>query len=252
MSVVQPVDPLIADRSTVLVEWLRALVRAGGPLPDQYQEVHRWLEATEAVVNQGGLSRTAVHALWREVGAEFLHDTMQGFATRKPYGYAGDFEIIDRIYTQWVSSNPKFIRWDHFFHAQSAPRAVRNRKAFFQSKMVEVIGGRAGDVTAVLNLGCGPCRDVAEFLVATPHSAISIDCVDQDLQAIAYAKALVSKADPHAAVRFIQANVVRFRPERSYDLIWSAGLFDYLPDRLFVEVLSRLTKHVRPGGQVVV
>jgi extracellular factor (EF) 3-hydroxypalmitic acid methyl ester biosynthesis protein len=104
----------------------------------------------------------------------------------------------------------------------------------------------------VLNLGSGPCRDLAEFLASEPEAELCVDCVDQDPSAIAYAQGLVGRTHSRAAVRFIQANVLRFRPERHYDLVWSAGLFDYLPDRLFVQVLSRLLRHVRPGGRLVV
>jgi hypothetical protein len=34
--------------------------------------------------------------------------------------------------------------------------------------------------------------------------------------------------------------------------VWSAGLFDYLEDRLFVRLLARLAGAVRPGGELVV
>ena len=41
--------------------------------------------------------------------------------------------MMDRIYLKRVTASEKYARWDKFFYAQSAPKAVRNRKVFFQS-----------------------------------------------------------------------------------------------------------------------
>ena len=47
-------------------------------------------------------------------------ETMQGHAYLKPHGYAGDFELIDKIYTYWKSDDPNLIRWDDYFHSQES------------------------------------------------------------------------------------------------------------------------------------
>ena len=49
----------------------------------------------------------------------------------KPRGYHGDFEIIDAIYMERINPHPALEKWDRYFHAQAAPQAVRNRKAYF-------------------------------------------------------------------------------------------------------------------------
>ena len=51
---------------------------------------------------------------------------------------------------------------------------------------------------------------------------------------------------------FVQRNALRFRPQRTYDLVWSAGLFDYFEDALFVTTLSRLLKATAADGELVV
>jgi extracellular factor (EF) 3-hydroxypalmitic acid methyl ester biosynthesis protein len=89
---------------------MRVMVEAGGPTQEQYPEVHRWLRETEGLLTRMGLTRDYLFGFWRDLGADFLNDTMQGLALRKPHGYAGDFEIIDRIYTQHISSNPTHAR----------------------------------------------------------------------------------------------------------------------------------------------
>jgi hypothetical protein len=51
---------------------------------------------------------------------------------------------------------------------------------------------------------------------------------------------------------FRRENVLRLRLDRHFDLIWSAGLFDYLADQVFVMVLRRFVPFIRPGGELVI
>jgi extracellular factor (EF) 3-hydroxypalmitic acid methyl ester biosynthesis protein len=39
---------------------------------------------------------------------------------------------------------------------------------------------------------------------------------------------------------------------KCYDVIWSAGLFDYFSDRTFKLLLRRLIPNIAPGGQLVI
>jgi SAM-dependent methyltransferase len=51
---------------------------------------------------------------------------------------------------------------------------------------------------------------------------------------------------------FVQANAFRYRPDQQHEIVWSAGLFDYLDDKQFVFLLRRLYEMVKPGGELVV
>ena len=52
-------------------------------------------------------------------------------ARYKPCGYAGDYLMLDWIYTQRVASVGAGIPWDNFFHHIAIAGGVRNRKGFF-------------------------------------------------------------------------------------------------------------------------
>ena len=58
-------------------------------------------------------------------------ESLLGYTFQKPRGYAGDFELIERIYTKWTSKDPKFHRWDSLYHHLDSSKAVRNRKEIF-------------------------------------------------------------------------------------------------------------------------
>jgi extracellular factor (EF) 3-hydroxypalmitic acid methyl ester biosynthesis protein len=53
-------------------------------------------------------------------------------------------------------------------------------------------------------------------------------------------------------VNFIKANALKYQPVKCYDVIWSAGLFDYFSDRTFKLLLRRLIPNIAPGGQLVI
>lgn len=221
---------------------LEASVARGGPDPDEYasqSELFHQLYICGAQPQQ-------VAAVY----AATLHpDCLHGHAYLKPHGYAGDFEIIDRVYTGRVSADPKFARHDRYFQDHAAAKAVRNRKQFFKCLLLQHAAAAQGPVR-VLNIACGPARDVFEFCRQWPDTPVTVHCVDVDAKALEYAAALCS-AFAHK-VSFEQANALRLHPHGSYDLIWSAGLFDYLADHWFTALVRRYLAFVAPGGELVI
>ena len=97
-----------------------------------------------------------------------------------------------------------------------------------------------------------PGRDLQEFLCANPLMAAKtrVHCIDQDGKALAYAGTLLK--DFPDRVTFEKANVLKWRSEDKYDLVWSAGLFDYLSNALFTRVLRKLLLNCKKDGQVVI
>jgi len=232
------------------IKLIRDLVDAGGPLPSQYPFVHIFFHDIMQRFRLGEITAEDIASLRTVFGDDISHKTMQGFVAWKPHGYHGDFEVIDRIYTQWISSDPKMANWDHFFHSCDASTAVRNRKDFFHAvldTMRESIPDRQIDI---LSVGSGPARDVAEFLSRDTKKRFRFTCLDQDPRAIAHAESLCKPWSDQ--VTFVKTDVIRRLPDETFDLVWSAGLFDYFSDRIVVLMLKRLFKRVVPGGQMII
>lgn len=175
-------------------------------------------------------------------------ETMQGFAVIKPHGYAGDWEMLDRIYTRHFSSKPDLARWDAYFHSRLGVRAVRNRKAFFV-ELLRRWSDRGGN-TSVLDVASGPGRDLFEYFSDEgPTRPVRMHCLDVDPGAIAFSRGLLA---PFAEqITYTCGNAFRFRTKNQFDNLWCAGLFDYLGDREFVWLLRHLMTFVAPGGEVV-
>ena len=197
------------------------------------------------------LSKEDLKELARSFGDDFLNNTMQGFGLLKPYGYAGDFMMIDKIYTQWESGIPKYKIWDEYFHNHAAPKAVRNRKKYFK-KVFSNLASQTNDELHILNVASGPARDLLEIMemAHVKDIPVSATCVDIDDNAIQYASKLLKPYEQK--VSLVHKNMFFFSPEYKYDLVWSAGLFDYFNDRMFRIGLSKMKKWVSPGGTIIV
>lgn len=123
-------------KSTILqnqsaVRKLISFIKAGGPEVHQYDELTHLWDSLNAVEENANPDRGTKNKVIQIFGKEHLNETIQGFGYRKPHGYAGDFEMIDFIYQQKITPNKLFQKWDQYFHAQHATRAVRNRKKYF-------------------------------------------------------------------------------------------------------------------------
>jgi len=225
--------------------YIAAMVSRGGPQSSEYGEITNWIACFDAAKRAGRVTAEQECHVMSSFGEAVSLDTVQGFVYQRPHGYAGDYEVIDRIYTHWLSPMEHLRAWDEYFHAQAVPHAVRNRKEFLHTLLDQLADG-----AQVLNLGSGPGRCMLEWFDRNPSREIHIDCVDMDSNAIGYAQSLNSRHLDR--IRFSCQNVLRLRTERRYDLIWAAGLFDYFRDSTFVGVVKRLLPALDDGGRVVI
>lgn len=232
-----------------VMPYLENIVDSGGPKRDEYGSVIHALDVIhkhEFSIVDGRSERANVF----EPFSDFIRNnwsifrttlSMQGFSFAKPHGYAGDFEIIERIYGRMASHHPNILNWDLFFHAGVAPNAVRNRAEILRN-LVEEMSPRE-----LISVGCGPALDVFGAFAGT-HFQPKVSFLDNDAKALERAK--VNMSVWSGEKQFVQRNALRFRSESDYDLIWSAGLFDYLNDKAGVFLLKRLKEMLKPHGKL--
>lgn len=225
------------------MNFIKKIVNKNGPDTSDHHELKNEIERIGKLLENNSDSHER-QMLIEIISPALTVNTMQGHAYHKPYNYAGDFEIIDKIYTSFKSDDEKYRKWDEFFHSQEAPCAVRNRKTFLLNTLNRITQEKKS--IQVLNVGSGPGRDVFDFFEKTSSSLVHFDCIDNDYKAIEYASKLCK---PYLnQVSFINTNIFKFRATQQYDLVWSAGLFDYLNDKLFIFLLKKLYSVLKPGG----
>jgi len=229
----------VQDLKMLPIDYIRFIAEKGGP------EAHENNKVTAAI----NALRSNDELIEFEISlkSKLTLDTMAGHTLLKPYGYAGDFEIIEKIYAQKRSTNPVIDAWDQWYQSLDACNAVRNRKKYFKEVMVNALNS---GVQHVLILGSGPCTDLFEYLTENPGNTMQFTCVDVDATAIKYA------SEKNAAflnqISFVHRNIFRYNTTATYDLVWSAGLFDYLSDDQFVFIIKKMRAFLSAGGKMII
>ncbi|MFC2070294.1 class I SAM-dependent methyltransferase [Chloroflexota bacterium] len=185
---------------------------------------------------------------------ELDNSVIQHHSRHKPFGYAGDYLIIDWIHQYKIHSlSGRGQLWDKAFQSQSASVAVRNRKEFF-TRTLSALCEQFANGMSVLNLASGPCRDLVEAAdyIGDKSDIVSFHCVDMDARAVNYARKVVEENQPEIDIQWQVANAFKIQPTSRYDLVWSAGLFDYLNERCAVLLLKKMWSWADEGGTVIV
>lgn len=229
------------------VLYLQDLVQAGGPEPDQYSTLNSALEDFNLSKRRGEFNYYGPDFKEDLMGKALSFDTMQGLAYRKPHGYAGDFELLERIYGHFLTPQRELKNWDQFWNSQAFVSAFQHSTRYFVDVMAAAEQHNQG--MKVLNIASGSSRSVADYL-GQNSSESSFLCMDQSWKALDYASILCRK---HAdQVGFRHGGVEEIKPDEKYDLVWSEGLFDYLNDASFKLTLEKLLSHTRKGSEIVI
>ena len=190
----------------------------------------------------------------------FLHGEYIRRSFEKPLGYAGDFLVIDSIYKNQSRTSGFDRLWDNYFQDLAVSKATRERKEDFKNIILEMARKNKNENLRILNLACGPAREIKELLEADSDkifAKVIFDCCDLDTQAIDYAKQLLMDFNN---VKFFQKNAIRLALKKDiklelpqeYDLIYSTGLFDYLDESIASRLAGNLKKALKKGGMLAI
>ena len=189
---------------------------------------------------------------------------------RKPLGYAGDYEMMDMIHRNAPEGATLFAKLSHALLVSQWPaESVRNRIAYLRETLVTEIArvARLGRRARILNVGCGPAKEVQYLLRDTALSnEADFALLDFNEETIAYTgNKLATLRREHGRqtsfemVKMSVHQMLRGRfpadasgsPKR-YDLIYCAGLFDYLSQQTCRALVKIFYDHLQPGGEVLV
>lgn len=190
-------------------------------------------------------------------------------AYTKPLGYAGDYEMMNITYRNEFEGEDLFSQVMNKVDCEgSAAKAVRNRREYLCRKVLSLYDSLPENSTCkVVSVACGPCLELQDFLLVVREKSkpvkLEIIAMDQDTHAIENAKQrLIPLADTAADVSLIFAednikNLIlgRNKEKTHYshaDLIYSAGLCDYLSANAVSRLILELYRHLKPGGTLII
>jgi extracellular factor (EF) 3-hydroxypalmitic acid methyl ester biosynthesis protein len=185
----------------------------------------------------------------------------------KPLGYAGDYEMVNMIIGDPLKGSSLFAKTLNLWFLSQAPaEAHRNRIKYLTNLLAEETCRVAGEGrrARILNLGCGPAGEIQEFLIQNEvcdwSSFTLLDFNDETLQ---HTKMilddLLKRFGRRTKVDLIKKSVhqvLKDAPKlgehiETYDVIYCAGLFDYLSDRICKRLMNIFYDVLAPGGLLV-
>ncbi|MBU9888975.1 MAG: class I SAM-dependent methyltransferase [Candidatus Omnitrophica bacterium] len=240
-------------------DWGRFQSDFNGELNGIFREIMLFEKQQLAKGNEAGVYKLKNLFISR-LRKEFLHGDYVIRSLNKPYGYAGDFKIIDDIYQNDPQTQGFGRLFDNYYQAAAISVAVRNRKEDFKKIILSAVKKHGHSTMRIMDLASGPCRELQELLKGDLRDfpEVFFDCYDQDENAWDHAKNLLR--EDARRVTFVKENVVRIAlkknietqmPQR-YDLIYSTGLFDYLDKRIAKRLVENLRKLLKPDGVLAI
>ena len=215
----------------------------------------------------GPENRLPSSELWNAAGHLLCRGWLQNQARTKPRGYAGDYEMLARIYEHRLCDDPLGRLFDVYFQTQAAPQAVRNRMAMIADWIVEAASARHSPLrthhsfhVAVVGSAFGlEIRDALLRLDERDRTLMHVTLLDVDPAAIDFARQRLQDLLPPEQLIGISTNLFRL-PERSAaaapllgaDLIFCPGLFDYLEYATAAAMLRCLYERLAIGGHLTV
>jgi extracellular factor (EF) 3-hydroxypalmitic acid methyl ester biosynthesis protein len=179
--------------------------------------------------------------------------TFRAFA--KPRGYAGDAVMMDYIYGLGEASqaagdaSPLGRAIFQYMGTRPSAKAVRYRRQLL-AKLVDQVARRGG--SSVLAIAAGHLREVELSRAVHTGKLEEYVAFDQDEASLK----VVAREYAHLGVQTIAGSVRQILAGKAnlgqYDLVYAAGLYDYLNDAAATALTRRMFEMTRPGGLMLV
>lgn len=186
----------------------------------------------------------------------------------KPLGYAGDYEMVNMMFRKERGGKTTYGQIINDWLLNGGPPEAHRNRIYMLEKMLSDAADEAAAAdknVRVLNVGCGPVQELQLFFANHKEAKrFSFDLLDFNAETLAYAKrqveAITDDQENPPKVTYILKTVQELLrqaielPEnaKTYDIIYCAGLFDYLSDRVCTKLVRLFYQWCEPGGRVIV
>jgi hypothetical protein len=194
-------------------------------------------------------------------------------AYEKPLGYAGDYRMMELLCSEELSGEGLFGRFLHrTMQNYTLGRAVRARQVVMGDAIRRAMASEGDHPVRILALAAGPAIELRKLLAETTKVARPVEVIllDQDPSAHEAAHRHLTRIllERHRGLLPVSVRSLHFsvrqllKPVASddhrvadslqdLDLIYSAGLYDYLPDLVALRLTTLLYSRLRGGGRLL-
>jgi len=185
---------------------------------------------------------------------------------QKPLGYAGDYEMVSMMLRDPYEGSTIFAKViNRAFLESPTVVAHRNRITYLHERIRAETQRQVekGQKATFLNLGCGPAQEVQRFMTEdalSDHAHFTLmDFNDETLEFTKHTLQVLRTTHGRSTVLdMVKKSVQQVLKEGSrasisggYTVVYCAGLFDYLSDRVCRRLLEIFYSLLAPGGLLI-
>ncbi|GAI42924.1 unnamed protein product, partial [marine sediment metagenome] len=182
----------------------------------------------------------------------------------KPLGYAGDYVMMNYIYEDGYEGDTTYDKLLHrYVLSLPVTLANRNRKYYFKKRILSTI--KKTNNAKIASVACGPAREIIEVLTELSSSIkCTFTLVDSEKLALEFIKDKIRTLNNavksnNVAINYVHRDVLELMREsrmkeviNDQDLIYAAGLVDYIKDRLAAKIVEILYGCLKKGGVLII
>ncbi len=195
-------------------------------------------------------------------------------AYEKPLGYAGDFRMIELYFAREKVGDTLFGRLLHSVAQNyTLGRTVLGREVVMRQAVADVMRIATDTPARILSLAAGPALELARLFEGTPevNRPVELVLLDQDGQAHESAHRRLTRLllERHKGTLPVTVQGLHFsvrqllKPQNpedhqvldstlaGLDLVYTAGLYDYLPDPMVLRLTQLAYSKQRSGGRLL-
>ena len=120
-----------------------------------------------------------------------------------------------------------------------------NRRWFSEMEQVRRELDRFGPTGEVLELACG----TGLWTVELARKAAGITAVDASPEVLEINRARLQEAGPGIPIRYVQADLFDWRPEKAYEVVFFGFWLSHVPPGRFAAFWELVRSAMRPGGR---
>lgn len=228
---------------------------------ERFEEEARAVPADDLIIHKA-FARRELHPLM--LCAPFMHR-----AFNKPLGYAGDYLMVDMILRSPYEGPTSYAKIVNTVALRTDTAEAHRNRIIELTQLLENEARRVSELRQplrVLNIGCGPAVELQRFIAKSWLSdKVDLTLVDFNEPTLEFAETQLREiAREHSRateMQFVhrsvhdllkQASGAQDAPQEKYDLVYCAGLFDYLNDKVCSRLTELFYRWLSPGGAVMV
>lgn len=177
-----------------------------------------------------------------------------GRAFSKPRGYPGDAVTLDFIYgglpvtqVEYGIGADLYHQWEY---ETPSCRSVRARRDLLAAK-VDALAGQVNS-PRILSIACGHLREAQLSQAVKDRRVGEYVGLDQDEASLEVVQAEQQSQSVRAVKGSVRSLLTGKHDFSGFDLVYSAGLYDYLAEPVAIRLTQTLFQFLRAGGKLLI